>query len=1290
MNHPLLKKIFKMLEKLRWQILVVAGAILILFVVMMALLRLALPYLSDYQEDIEQYLSRELQRKILVKQIDADWHWFSPRLKLIDVSIADKDGRSTFLRLDEISFEFGLIDNLTAFSFEPTVITLSGGVVLLKKDKQGQVYLQSRPLMNASGSGASSDGMLNDIAAQLNNKEIHVVGIEVHWTDLNHSRVPLVIKQVNTIVKVLDDKFQVLVDAKTPEKMGKSLMIKADIRRDQKPDEREFSLYINASRIKSDYVYRYIPDPGVKIKTVIDTETWLRFKGKALQELSGILAADEIIVSESEGKNKHQWVAKNLNTKFQLNRRDELWSLTLDKLNMDLDQHQWRDVYLTSRINMQTSAIKLRCDKLYLQDVADLVRQLPVGNKIKQVINKYNPAGVLTKTNIEINDWARTKDWVFKTRFEDLGISLESGKINLKGVSGSLGLEKDSGWLKLKSQNIVFASEYFNQPVQIDSLYTDIQINTVNQVKELKADKIVAVIDGVKASARLKYIVSDERHLDLHLTSRSFSAGWFKNHRSDYFLGKKTSDWIAKAARDASLDNLNLVIHGSLNEIPFRKNTGVLQANFEINHGVLKFAEDWPEVRNLNGTFSYDNEIIKISDSSGQIFNSHLSDTLTTVDLRQTPVPHVIIVGKVQTTADELGRFFEASPLEPDYQKLTSSVSVQANIKSDLRIDVPLNEEPVAVSGDADIGDGLLTVEKPRYVVSEIKGDLRFANTDIFSNRLSGMFNGHAVVAEINTRAFKTTKQTTVNARFISDLSALFPFGVSLDSISQDNTGWLMNMGLLHTSLPGVADMKVTISSELDGMALRLPYPLNKKADEKISINADFNSFADASELMVHCNSKFNLHMLWKENFEWLRSDIRIQDGPVKLLRPGLNISAKVDEVDLVQWERFLDKFETDKPGSGEINLNSLTLNTSRLQYQDYQLSNVNLQTKPDAVKLIFDISADEFVGEVELYPSFSKDKPVEVNFSKLRLSSLVKESPEKEKIKNSTDERLSPVLVPPLKISGEDFTYKDYHFDTVNLETSRSRYGMTIHALDLKSEHLDLKAKGSWFIKQDRHQSSFRVELSSDDAGGMLTAYNLTKSMKKGSGQAVINWQWPASPFDFDWKLVSGSMQLDLADGRFVDVEPGAGRLLGMFSLSSLPKRFLLDFSDTFSEGFEFNELTSQGNFIDGSLYTNKTIISGSSADIYFNRRVGLANRDYDLIMSVVPRISSGVSGWIAVLQGAAVGLTAYLGQKILGVDEAAKNQYHITGSWNEPVIKKIGGDKKASEKNVQETESD
>ncbi|MCK4709658.1 MAG: hypothetical protein KAU21_13650, partial [Gammaproteobacteria bacterium] len=165
----------------------------------------------------------------------------------------------------------------------------------------------------------------------------------------------------------------------------------------------------------------------------------------------------------------------------------------------------------------------------------------------------------------------------------------------------------------------------------------------------------------------------------------------------------------------------------------------------------------------------------------------------------------------------------------------------------------------------------------------------------------------------------------------------------------------------------------------------------------------------------------------------------------------------------------------------------------------------------------------------------------------------------------------------------------------------------------------------------------------------------------------------------------------VNIEDGQFVDIEPGAGRLLGMFSLSALPRRFMLDFSDTFTEGFEFNKFESHANFKDGNLYTSKTNINGVAADVYFKGRIGLVDRDFDQIMSVVPRISSGISGWIAVLQGAAVGLTAYLGQKLLGVDEAAKNQYHISGSWKEPVIKKIGKqDKYDSKKSKINDDSD
>jgi len=391
----------------------------------------------------------------------------------------------------------------------------------------------------------------------------------------------------------------------------------------------------------------------------------------------------------------------------------------------------------------------------------------------------------------------------------------------------------------------------------------------------------------------------------------------------------------------------------------------------------------------------------------------------------------------------------------------------------------------------------------------------------------------------------------------------------------------------------------------------------------------------------------------------------------------GIQLSANLDTFDVLKWKQVLSPItEQFDSGSKEVSFNKIKLVAEKLKYDQYTLSKMSIAGKLLEHDWSVNVDSSEIKGTVLVSKDFNKDKPLRVQFSKMDLTSFAPDTEVNEDtVQKPKAVKLSPVEIPPLKVMGKNFTYKKYKFETLSLETNRSRYGLTVHALDLKGESLSLKLKGSWFINhQGEEQSSFRVELNSADIGRMLSYYDLTKSLKEGEGNAVIDWQWSASPFDFDWKLVSGRMTVNAEEGSFVDIEPGAGRLLGMFSLSALPQRFMLDFSDTFSEGFEFTDFKSESNFTKGNLYTKNTHITGTSADVYFNGRIGMSDKDFDQTMSVVPRISSGVSGWIAVLQGAAVGLTAYLGQKILGVDEAAKNQYHITGSWKDPVIKKMG----------------
>ena len=108
MFYTFLNKIARMFSKLRWYVFVVAAAVLILFVILMGMLRLALPYLTDYKAEVELQLQEDFGYPVRVEKIDADWYWFSPRLKLINVNVDNAAKKTQLIRFDQVIVEFDI------------------------------------------------------------------------------------------------------------------------------------------------------------------------------------------------------------------------------------------------------------------------------------------------------------------------------------------------------------------------------------------------------------------------------------------------------------------------------------------------------------------------------------------------------------------------------------------------------------------------------------------------------------------------------------------------------------------------------------------------------------------------------------------------------------------------------------------------------------------------------------------------------------------------------------------------------------------------------------------------------------------------------------------------------------------------------------------------------------------------------------------------------------------------------------------------------------------------------
>jgi uncharacterized protein YhdP len=139
--------------------------------------------------------------------------------------------------------------------------------------------------------------------------------------------------------------------------------------------------------------------------------------------------------------------------------------------------------------------------------------------------------------------------------------------------------------------------------------------------------------------------------------------------------------------------------------------------------------------------------------------------------------------------------------------------------------------------------------------------------------------------------------------------------------------------------------------------------------------------------------------------------------------------------------------------------------------------------------------------------------------------------------------------------------------------------------------------------------------------------------------------------------------------------VDPGAGRLVGVLSLQSLPRRINLDFRDVFSQGFAFDEIVGQVHLERGIAYTKDLRMNGPAAKVSMSGLVSLAQETQSLALKIEPRLEDTVAVAGAILGGPAVGLGTLLANKMLKnpIGQAVGFEYTVSGTWKEPVITKV-----------------
>jgi uncharacterized protein YhdP len=140
--------------------------------------------------------------------------------------------------------------------------------------------------------------------------------------------------------------------------------------------------------------------------------------------------------------------------------------------------------------------------------------------------------------------------------------------------------------------------------------------------------------------------------------------------------------------------------------------------------------------------------------------------------------------------------------------------------------------------------------------------------------------------------------------------------------------------------------------------------------------------------------------------------------------------------------------------------------------------------------------------------------------------------------------------------------------------------------------------------------------------------------------------------------------------------VHPGAFKVLGLLSLSALPKRLLLDFRDLTDSGLAFESVRGDFDFASGNAVTNNLLLKGPAVEIAIVGRTGVVARDYDQTIRVVGKVQTPLAAAGGVIAGPAVGAAVLLFTNVFHGSVAGLNAtyYHISGSWDNPKIDHLG----------------
>jgi uncharacterized protein (TIGR02099 family) len=755
-------------------------------------------------------------------------------------------------------------------------------------------------------------------------------------------------------------------------------------------------------------------------------------------------------------------------------------------------------------------------------------------------------------------------------------------------------------------------------------------------------------------------------------------------------MSKAATDWLDAALVGGYVRGGVGLVTGDLQDWPFDRNNGRFEATGHIDNGNIRFQHDWPTMDKVDADIAF----------IGPGFELHGRGDLAgvAVDHFDAGIPDfgqtaLYVKANTRSDAGALLAMLKKSPLQQTYGETLDNLTAKGPAAVTFDLLQPLHH---------DQGNGHLqgTVELAGATLSERRFDLTFDNMRGLAQYGNGGFGAEQLAVRhlgqdglLSLRAGGFVKDPA--QAFESELTASLDAGLLLDRAPE--LAWIKpyvegtSRWTIGVTLPKVAEgakveppSLLTLHSDLVGTRLDLPAPLDKPAPVSLPTTVNAQLPMGAGRVDVAFGQRLALAARTHNN----QTGVQVTLGSDRVDREppssGLAVNGRSGSLDALEWIALA------RSGGGSddaMPLRQVDVQVGQLLLAGGVFEQTRLQLRPTPASIEVRLGGPSLTGDLSV-PN-AEGAAIVGKLGRVHWKSLptpVKRPDDGAPIVLPEDATLparvqasandtNPAKIPALSLDIEDLQFGKARLGQAVLRTHPFGNGLSVDQLQFRAPKQQIDIQGRWLGMGETANTQMQVQVTSEDLGGLMQNLDYGGQLRGGEGTMRLEASWPGGPSDFQLGALKGQMQVQARNGQLLELEPGAGRVLGLLSVTQLPRRLMFDFRDFFSKGFAFNQVDGTLVFADGMATTDKVLIEGPAANIRIRGQTDLRRQQFDQTIDVNPRAGNLLTVVGAVAGGpvgAAVGAAANaVLSKPLG--EIGAKTYRVTGPWAEPKVEVI-----------------